>query len=166
MIRLTALPIVDRRIAQLTIASSIADLTIPPEVEVRGNCDPRGSISSEFRILLEFSLGLADAMPGGVNPKTVELQARTRRFAASVIAFCEQLPRNVACQRITAQLIDAANAADSNYRGACKRQSPNRQSPIANRQSSIQSAIVSLIDNRQINRQPTIRSKIVNSIDN
>jgi four helix bundle protein len=67
-----------------------------------------------------FSFGLADALPGGVNPKTVELQARTRRFAASVIAFCEQLPRNVACQRITPQLIDAANAADSNYRGACR----------------------------------------------
>ena len=55
-----------------------------------------------------------------MNPKTVELQARTRRFAARVIQFCEQLPRNVACQRITPQLIDSANAADSNYRAACR----------------------------------------------
>jgi four helix bundle protein len=58
--------------------------------------------------------------PGGMHPKTIELQARTQRFAANVIAFCETLPNTLACQRIAPQLIDAAGAADSNYRAACR----------------------------------------------
>ncbi|HEY2434032.1 MAG TPA: four helix bundle protein [Vicinamibacterales bacterium] len=55
-----------------------------------------------------------------MNPKTVELQARTRRFAASIITFCEQLPQTAACQRMVPQLIDSAGATDSNYRAACR----------------------------------------------
>jgi hypothetical protein len=31
-----------------------------------------------------------------MNPKAVELQARTRRFAAAVIKSCEGLPKNQA----------------------------------------------------------------------
>jgi len=58
-----------------------------------------------------------------MHPKTIELQARTRRFAADVIAFCHRLPQTVACQRIVPQLIDAANAVDSNYRAACRSRS-------------------------------------------
>ena len=57
---------------------------------------------------------------GGMNPKTVELQARTRRFAADVITFCDALPKTLACQRIAPQLIDSAGATDSNYRAACR----------------------------------------------
>jgi four helix bundle protein len=98
----------------------IADLTIPREVEMRGNCDLGGCVSSECPVFVGFSFGPEDAMRGGMNPRTVELQARTRRFAASVIAFCEQLSHNVACQRIVPQLIDSANATDSNYRAACR----------------------------------------------
>lgn len=55
-----------------------------------------------------------------MHPKTAELQARTQRFAANVIAFCEALPKTLACQRIAPQLIDAAGATDSNYRAACR----------------------------------------------
>jgi four helix bundle protein len=58
-----------------------------------------------------------------MNPKTADLQARTRRFAANVIAFCEQLPQTIACQRIAPQLIDSAGATDSNYRAACRARS-------------------------------------------
>jgi four helix bundle protein len=58
-----------------------------------------------------------------MHPKTVALQARTRRFAANVIAFCEQLPENTVCQRIAPQLIDSAGSTDSNYRAACRARS-------------------------------------------
>ncbi|HTM23920.1 MAG TPA: four helix bundle protein [Vicinamibacterales bacterium] len=58
-----------------------------------------------------------------MNPKTIELQDRTRRFAASVIAFCESLSCGPAAQRILVQLIDSAGATDSNYRAACRARS-------------------------------------------
>jgi len=58
-----------------------------------------------------------------MNPKTIELQDRTRRFAASVIAFCESLSCGLAAQRILMQLIDSAGATDSNYRAACRARS-------------------------------------------
>jgi four helix bundle protein len=58
-----------------------------------------------------------------MNPKTVELQNRTRRFAASVIAFCERLSCAPAAQRILMQLIDSAGGTDSNYRAACRARS-------------------------------------------
>ena len=58
-----------------------------------------------------------------MNPKTIELQERTRRFAASVIAFCESLPCGAAVQRILMQLIDSAGGTDSNYRAACRARS-------------------------------------------
>jgi four helix bundle protein len=86
----------------------------------RRNCDLGASLSLRRAVLLEFSVGLAGALPHGMNPKTIELQARTQRFAANVIVFCEALPKTLACQRIAPQLIDAAGAADSNYRAACR----------------------------------------------
>jgi four helix bundle protein len=67
-----------------------------------------------------ISFGLPDALRVRMHPKTIELQARTRRFAARVIAFCESLPKTTACLRIAPQLIDSAGATDSNYRAACR----------------------------------------------
>lgn len=58
-----------------------------------------------------------------MHPKTIELQARTRRFAASVFAFCERLPPTLVAQRVAPQLIDSAGSADSNYRAACRARS-------------------------------------------
>ena len=58
-----------------------------------------------------------------MHPKTIELQARTRRFAASVFAFCEVLPPTLVAQRVAPQLIDSAGSSDSNYRAACRARS-------------------------------------------
>jgi four helix bundle protein len=59
-----------------------------------------------------------------VNPKALELQERTRRFATAVIKFCDGLPKNVAAQKVVGQLLDSAGSTDSNYRGACRARSP------------------------------------------
>ncbi len=58
-----------------------------------------------------------------MHPKTQAFQARTQKFAASVIHFCESLPPTTACQRVSGQLIDAAGGTDSNYRAACRARS-------------------------------------------
>ncbi len=55
-----------------------------------------------------------------MNDKALELQKRTRRFASDVILFCGGLPQNAATREIIPQLIDSANATDSNYRAACR----------------------------------------------
>jgi four helix bundle protein len=55
-----------------------------------------------------------------MNPKTIELQARTQTFATAVIKFCEGLPQNPAAARIAEQLLDSAGSTDSNYRAACR----------------------------------------------
>ena len=55
-----------------------------------------------------------------VNPKALELQARTRRFLKRVIEFCDGLPHTLAASRIIPQLLDSAGSTDSNYRGACR----------------------------------------------
>ncbi|MGH9409130.1 MAG: four helix bundle protein [Vicinamibacterales bacterium] len=77
--------------------------------------------------MLEYFLGKRtgrkNAVAGGMHPKTIELQDRTRRFAAGVIGFCSGLPQNVACQRIIPQLIDSSGSTDSNYRAACRARS-------------------------------------------
>lgn len=58
-----------------------------------------------------------------MHPKTAELQARTRKFAAAVITFCGGLPKDLATQRIVLQLVDSSGATDSNYRAACRARS-------------------------------------------
>ena len=64
-------------------------------------------------------------MARGMNPKAVELQKRTRKFAADVIAFCESLPQKPAVRMIVGQLLDSAGATDSNYRATCRAKSPD-----------------------------------------
>jgi four helix bundle protein len=63
--------------------------------------------------------------PAGMNPKAVELQARTHRFAAAVIKFCERLPDHVAARQIAEQLLDSSGSTDSNYRATCRARSPD-----------------------------------------
>ena len=58
-----------------------------------------------------------------MNPKALELQARTQRFATAVIRFCETLPKDVATQKIVGQLLDSAGSTDSNYRATCRARS-------------------------------------------
>jgi four helix bundle protein len=41
-----------------------------------------------------------------------------------VIAFCERLPKDLATQKIVAQLLDSAGSTDSNYRATCRARSP------------------------------------------
>jgi four helix bundle protein len=60
-----------------------------------------------------------------MNPKTVELQARTRRFATAVIKFCERLSHDAATQKIVSQLLDSSGSTDSNYRATCRARSPD-----------------------------------------
>ena len=58
-----------------------------------------------------------------MNPKALELQARIQKFAATVIKFCEALPKDLATQKIVGQLLDSAGSTDSNYRATCRARS-------------------------------------------
>jgi four helix bundle protein len=58
-----------------------------------------------------------------MNAKALELQARTQKFAADVISFCERLPNDQATRKIVDQLLDSAGATDSNYRATCRARS-------------------------------------------
>jgi four helix bundle protein len=58
-----------------------------------------------------------------MNPKTVALQERTRRFHTSIVRPCEKLPKHLAAQRIAPQLLDSAGSTVSNYRAACRARS-------------------------------------------
>jgi four helix bundle protein len=69
--------------------------------------------------------GLRYANSAGMNPKALELQARTQKFAAEIIQFCEALPKQSACRQIVEQLTDSAGATDSNYRATCRARSPD-----------------------------------------
>jgi len=60
-----------------------------------------------------------------MNPKAVELQARTQKFATAVIKFCEGLPKDAATQTIVDQLLDSSGSTDSNYRATCRARSPD-----------------------------------------
>jgi four helix bundle protein len=60
-----------------------------------------------------------------MNPKALELQARTQRFATTVIKFCQRLPHDAATQRVVGQLLDSSGSTDSNYRAACRARSPD-----------------------------------------
>jgi four helix bundle protein len=60
-----------------------------------------------------------------MNPKAIELQERTRRFATAVIKFCERLPKDAATKKIVDQLLDSAGSTDSNYRATCRARSPD-----------------------------------------
>jgi len=68
-------------------------------------------------------LGPPHAVSVGMNPKALELQARTRRFATAVINFCEGLPTDFATEKIVEQLLDSAGSTDSNYRATCRARS-------------------------------------------
>lgn len=70
-----------------------------------------------------FRVGAANALWPSVNPKALELQARTQTFATAVIRFCETLPKDLATQKIVEQLLDSAGATDSNYRATCRARS-------------------------------------------
>lgn len=54
-----------------------------------------------------------------MNPKALDLQARTQRFATAVIKFCDRLPNDPATREIVGQLLASAGSTDSNYR-ACR----------------------------------------------
>jgi four helix bundle protein len=69
--------------------------------------------------------GARNATSADVNPKAVELQERTSRFATAVIKFCERLPKDVATRKIVDQLLDSAGSTDSNYRATCRARSPD-----------------------------------------
>ena len=58
-----------------------------------------------------------------MNPKAIELQARTNRFATAVINLCERLPKNAVTNEIVPQLIDSSGSTDSNYRATCRARS-------------------------------------------
>ena len=59
----------------------------------------------------------------GMNPRAIELQARTQKFAVDVIKFCDGLSKDPSTQRIVGQLVDSAGSTDSNYRAACRARS-------------------------------------------
>jgi four helix bundle protein len=82
----------------------------------------RGATSADFHDNL---FGATDAISVRMNPKAVELQARTQRFAEAVIRFCDTLPKDKATQTIVGQLLDSAGSTDSNYRATCRARSPD-----------------------------------------
>jgi four helix bundle protein len=90
--------------------------------ELRGFEDPL-TVALGIRVDrdLVYLVHCADRM----NPKALQLQERTQRFASLVIAFCETLSRDPACRQIVDQLTDAAGATDSNYRATCRARSPD-----------------------------------------
>jgi four helix bundle protein len=95
-----------------------------PLVCQRSNClRPFERASGRAAVFINETVGPSPAWPWSVHPKTIELQDRTRRFAAAVISFCARLPETVASQRITLQLVDSAGSTDSNYRAACRARS-------------------------------------------
>jgi four helix bundle protein len=53
-----------------------------------------------------------------------ELRTRSQRFALEVGRLCDALPRDARTQEIANQLHDAAHSAASNYRAACRAQTP------------------------------------------
>ena len=63
--------------------------------------------------------------PAAMNPKALELQARTQKFATAVIEFCQRLPHDAATQKIVSQLLDSSGSTDSNYRATCRARSPD-----------------------------------------
>ena len=60
-----------------------------------------------------------------MNPKALELQARTQKFATAVIRFCERLPKDAGTQKIVDQLLDSSASTDSKYRATCRARSPD-----------------------------------------
>lgn len=54
-----------------------------------------------------------------------DLEMRTRRFAAKIIAFAATLPNNKVGDIITYQLVKAGTAVGANYREACRAESRN-----------------------------------------
>jgi four helix bundle protein len=60
-----------------------------------------------------------------MNPKALELQARTQRFAIAVIKLCERLAQVPAAQQIAQQLVDSSGSTDSNYRATCRARTPD-----------------------------------------
>ena len=85
----------------------------------------RGGIVDSFEKPEDAPLARTLHNRSAMNRKALELQDRTQRFAAAVIAFCSELPATGPCHQIVVQLIDAANATDSNYRATCRARSPD-----------------------------------------
>lgn len=50
-----------------------------------------------------------------VNSKWYDLEDRTRLFALSIIVFCKRLPKSIAHQEITKQVIRSAGSVGANY---------------------------------------------------
>jgi four helix bundle protein len=65
---------------------------------------------------------MRDARAAGMD--AAELRARTQQFAVDVTKFCETLPTDRRTQETAKQLHDAANSVFSNYRAACRAQTP------------------------------------------
>jgi four helix bundle protein len=77
-------------------------------------------------VFFGISCGALDALPSWLlNPRALELQARTQRFAKAVIKFCDGLPGDMATHKIVSQLLDSAGSTDSNYRASCRARSPD-----------------------------------------
>jgi four helix bundle protein len=63
--------------------------------------------------------------PAAMNPRAIELQERTRRFATAVIKLCQRLSHDAPTQNIVSQLLDSSGSTDSNYRATCRARSPD-----------------------------------------
>jgi four helix bundle protein len=56
----------------------------------------------------------------GMNPKTLELKQRTKRFALDVLAFVRSLPMMDDAKDIGRQLMRSATSVGANYRAVCR----------------------------------------------
>ena len=86
------------------------------------------SFNSRFRIETGriTNAATSSASSIGMNPKAVELQARTQRFALAVIKFCEGVPRTLTSENILDQLLDSAGATRQQLPGNLPRQESRR----------------------------------------
>jgi four helix bundle protein len=121
------LPIAECRLAidGLAIGDWRSGFAIGNREQDRRMCDLSPVIHGRFVVSGLILPGLSHALPDRMNPKALELQARTQRFAEAVIRFCQRLPKDLATQKIVGQLLDSAGSTDSNYRATCRARSPD-----------------------------------------
>jgi four helix bundle protein len=50
----------------------------------------------------------------------IELQKRTKKFHIEIIRLCDLLPRKIAAQEISRQIIRSGGSVGANYRAACR----------------------------------------------
>jgi four helix bundle protein len=71
---------------------------------------------------MNCEMRIADCeLEGAMTPE--QMKQRTKSFALRVIKLCSSLPRNIACDSISRQLVRSGTSVAANYRAACRAKS-------------------------------------------